>query len=183
MGGYNQGVSMGKNNLNSKKMAISGILLSLCVATLFFQTVFPIANYTIYIISSLFIGIVIIEIGVYYAILFYFASCMLAFLIVPNKVFLIPYIIFFGIYGLAKFNIEKIKKIYLEIILKLLLFNGISGLSILLIKDFLFQSIKIPDFPIIIVIICLEIGFLTYDYFYTLFIDFYNKRIKRLINA
>lgn len=174
---------MGKNKMNSKKMAISGLLLSLCVATLFFQTVLPIANYTIYIISSLFIGIVIIEIGVSYATLFYLASCILSLLIVPNKVFLIPYIIFFGFYGLAKFSIEKIRKIYLEIILKLLLFNGISGLSILLIKDFLFQSIKIPDFPLIIVIIGLEIGFLAYDYFYTLFIDFYNKRIKRLINA
>jgi hypothetical protein len=174
---------MGKNNLSSKKIAISGILLALCVATLFLQTIFPIANYSIYIISSLFIGIVIVEIGVYNAIIFYFASCILAFLIVPNKIFLIPYIIFFGIYGLAKFNIEKIRKIYLEIILKLLLFNGISVLSFLLIKDFLFQSIKIPDFPIIIVIIAFEIAFLAYDYFYTLFIDFYNKRIKRLLKV
>ena len=172
---------MTQGRQGSNKIALSAILLAFCISTLFFQSVFPFANFTIYIISSLYIAIVLIEIGIPYAILFYFASCILSFLVVPNKVFLVPYFIFFGIYGLVKFGIEKIGNMPLEIILKLVIFNVIASMGMLFIRTVLFQSISLPDLPIIIVVVIFEIAFLAYDYFYTLFIDFYIKRIRKLI--
>ena len=163
----------------SRRIALSGILLALCLATLIIQSIFPLANYTIYILSSLYISIVIIEIGALAGVTFYFASVILALLIVPNKVFLLPFIVFFGLYGLIKYLTEKTGKLYIEMPLKYLFFNLVAFLSIYFFKDMLFQSINLPDFPYVILIIIAEIGFLAYDYFYTLFIGFYTRRIKK----
>jgi hypothetical protein len=166
--------------INTRGLAISGILLGISVMTLYLNTILPIANYTLYMMSSLYVAAVILEAGTKAGWLFYIASCIFAFIFVPDKLFLIPYILFFGNYGIVKFYIERIGKITVELLLKFLYFNCCLGISIAFFKELLLGKLELPNFSGVIIILMLEAAFIAYDYFYTLIIDFYNKRIKKV---
>jgi len=168
-----------RRDLKAGSFAVGGILLALSVITLYMQALFPIADFTLYMISSFYISAIIIESGTSAGWIFYVASAVLAFIFVPNKIFLIPYILFFGYYGLIKYYIERLNRRPLEIVLKLLCFNAALFISIGLFRELLLGGLDLPDFPGAVIILVLEAAFIAYDYFYTLVIDFYRKRIRR----
>ena len=163
---------------NTKGITISAMLLALSVITLYSQTLFPVANFTLYMISSFYTAFVIIESGARAGWVFYLASAIFGFIFVPDKVFIIPYILFFGLYGLLKFYIEKLKKLPIEYVLKLLCFNISLGIIAVFFQEMVLGSIKLPDFPIFFIIIALEFAFIAYDYLFTMMIGFYMRRIK-----
>lgn len=166
------------NQTDARGIAISAMLLAVSVITLYMQTILPVANFTLYMLSSFYIAFVILESGPRAGGLFYVASCFFALIFVPDKVFIIPYILFFGAYGLVKYYIERLTKLPLELALKILYFNLCLGIIAVFFQKLILGSIKLPDFPIALIIVALEIAFIAYDYLYTLVIGFYAKRIK-----
>ena len=108
--------------------------------------------------------------------IFYGASCLLSLVIVPNKVALLPYIFFFGLYGLAKYYIEKIGKRPIEYILKLLFFNASFGALILLFKSAFLASVNIPDLPTVVLVIGAQFMFLLYDEILTRLNEYFVRR-------
>ncbi len=170
---------MGNNSkVRTRGIAISAMLLAISVTTLYIQTVLPVANFTLYMLSSFYVAFVIMEAGPKAGWLFYIASCIFALIFVPDKVFVIPYILFFGIYGVVKYHIELLRKLPIELILKMIFFNFSLGIMIIFFRELILGSINLPDFPFVILIIAFEIAFFAYDYLYTLVIGFYLKRIK-----
>lgn len=170
------------NKFRTKKLAYSGILLALVIITLFFATFLPTSRLALYVLSSFFISIIIVEFGVYAGWSFYLASNILAFFVISNKIGLIPYTILFGIYGIVKFYIEKLNKLPFEYILKLVYFNFCLILAFIFIKEFLMYNIKI-QLPWWTLLIVLEILFIIYDYIYTRFINYYLHKLKRIIGG
>lgn len=168
------------NNSISKKISLSGIMLALVVVILFAATTLPTSRLSLYTISSFFISILIIEFGVKAGWIFYISSCILTLIVLPDKLGLLPYIFFFGIYGMIKFYIERFNKLALEYILKIVFFNICLFSGLFFIKKFLFNGIEIK-LPIWLMIIALEIIFIIYDYVYTLFIQYYNQKLKRIL--
>ena len=168
-----------KSRINTRGMAISGILLAASVVTLYLQMLVPIANFTIYMISSFYVAAVIIEAGSRAGWIFYISSCVLAFAFIPDKLFLIPYALFFGVYGIIKYHIEHLSRRPLEIFLKLAFFNAALIIIAYFFKELFLGDIALPDLPGPVLVLAFEAAFLAYDYCYTLMIDFYRKRIKR----
>ena len=162
----------------TKNVATGGIFLALSLATLFGATTIPGIELTLYTLSSFYAAFIIIEISTNAALLFYFASVMLTFVIIPNKGALIPYTIFFGLYGIVKYYIENWKKLSqpIEIILKLLFFNLMFILGVIFFGELFLGAIQIPDIALPIIIIGAQVFFLAYDYIFTLVIGFYMKR-------
>lgn len=169
-----------KNSLSTKRLSVSGILISLTVIVLFLATSLPINKLSLFALSSFFVAVIIIEFGVGLGWVFYFSSCLLAFIVVPNKIELIPYLLFFGAYGILKFYIEKLNKILLEYILKLAIFNAYMLVSLLIIKKFFLDNINL-NLPWWIIITGVEAAFIIYDYVYTLFIQYYKEKLKKII--
>lgn len=164
----------------TKQTALSGVLLALSTATVFLASFIPGVELTLYALGSFYIAVVIIETSTRGGWLFYAASCFLSLILIPNKTAILPYIVFFGIYGLVKFYIEKLNNQITEIILKLLFFNCTWGLGIYFLKDILLGSIELPDYPVWVLIIGAEAMFLLYDYIYTLAVIYYQKRFQKL---
>jgi hypothetical protein len=162
----------------TKRISLSGILLAFAVISLFLATIVPTNTLSFYALSSFFVAIIIIQFGIKSGWIFYIASSLLSLILLPDKAGLIPYLAFFGLYGIIKFYIEKLNKIVLEYILKLGFFNFALLIAIFLVKQFFLDRINI-DFPWWIIIFALEIAFIAYDYVYTLFIQFYNTKLKR----
>ena len=157
-------------NLKAKDLALGGILTSLTVIVLFINILIPINTFAILTISSCFVPIAIIRSNVRVGIFVYIASSIIGFFLVPLDI-MIPYILYFGIYGLVKFYIEKLRNMPLEILLKLSFSNIMLILGYILFTKFI-APINL-NIPIWILIILAQIAFLIFDYALTLIITFY----------
>lgn len=160
--------------MKAKEITLSGILTGLTIVILYLNLLLPISTISILTLASLLIPIALIRGSMKSAILVYVSSSIIGLFILPLNI-MILYILFFGIYGIVKFYIEKINKLPLEIFIKLIFFNIILLLSFFVFKAFI--PIEITKLPIEIFLIIAEIVFLVYDYALTLLISFYLQRI------
>lgn len=163
---------------NRRAITLGGILAALTVILLYAESVIPGGKLSLYALSSFFSAVMVIEGGIKTGWVFYLVTSLLAFIIVPDKPGLVPYFIFFGIYGIIKSYIERVGKIVIEYILKILFFNICLALAYVIVKAFFITTLS-GSIPMIFIIIAMEIVFIIYDYVYTLFIHYYFERIKK----
>lgn len=159
----------------SKKIAYTGILLSLNIILLLLSNIIPINTVFFMGLASFLISIVIMEYGFKLGILFYIASSVLSFLVLPNKAQWVIYVFTFGIYGLIKYLVEKDRPFYIDLLLKLVYANLIILSLYFMLKGIIYIPINI------FTILVFQFAFLIYDYVYTLFIDYYEQRIRKII--
>ena len=160
------------------RISLGGICLALAVILMFGATFVPGVELTLFALSSLLTIVMIIETGVGGGLLVYAGACILGFLLIPGKVAIVPYVFFFGYYGIVKFYIEKIKSGVVQISLKLFFFAALMCLGILLFKSILAEGIHLPDYPTAVLIVGGTIFLLLYDYILTFIINFYQRRLR-----
>lgn len=166
----------------SHKVSFGGFISLLTVVSLYMTSLLPTLKLFFFALSTLFLFVMVMEFGVGYAFMTFVSSSFLGIILVPNKIILIPYIIFFGYYGIIKYLIEKINNIVLEWIFKITLFNIFTYLSFIIAKSIFVIQINI-DLPFWIIVILFQIVFIVYDYCYSLSISYYKKYIqKKIIN-
>jgi len=168
------------NKNSTRDITYSGILLAILMIVLYIYTISPTNKLILLMFASFIIGIELSETSIKYAIIFYFASFLLTLIFPINKLSLLLYYSFFGIYGLLKYYIEKIKIIILEYIIKAALFVTIFLLNITYIK--LLLPKLVIQFPVYILLLLSFIAFLLYDYLYTLIMQLYAQKIRRSRN-
>lgn len=159
--------------LKSRNIAYLGVLLGLNQLFIILSSVIETNTLFLFSGAALIVGVVIFEFGGKSGILFYIASCFLGFFLTFNKIEIITYIMFFGIYSIIKYLVEKkIENRIIEIAVKFIYFN-ISLLAIYFTVK-IFITIKIFWW----MIIGAEILFFIYDYAFTIFISYYINNIK-----
>lgn len=166
-------------NKKTFKIALGGICLAFTVVFMFGASIVPGVELTLYALSSLFIAVMIIETGIKGGIGLYVAATLLGLLIVPNKVGILPYVCLFGIYGILKYYIEKIKHPVGQVMLKILFFAAILSIGLLGFKELLLGNIQLPNLPEAVLIAAGVVFLLLYDVIYTLLIRLYRERFKR----
>ena len=164
--------------MKSRYIAESGLLVALTLVILYATSVIPISTLSILTVASCLIPISIIRTSIKNAILVYIASSILSFFLVKTNIALY-YTLFFGVYGIIKYFIEKAKNIPLEILLKLISFNILLAIIYFITKSFL--VVISPDLPLWILWLGAQIVFLVYDYALTLAISFFLKRFNKHI--
>jgi hypothetical protein len=164
-----------KERFSAKKTALIGVLAAIAVIAAYLESILPVSKLSLIALASFLVSIIVIEAGIRAGILFYVVTSLLIFIVIPKKTSLIPYVLFFGYYGIVKYYIEKIRKIVPEIILKLLFFN-ICFYIIYYVLNFIF----LPDIklPVYIIALAMQLVFLVYDYVYSQIIHNYNSRIR-----
>ena len=159
----------------SRKIAYGGMLLALNCIILLLINILPINTLFLLGLSSLPIAVVIMEYGPKAGVIFYMGSFLLSFMILANKSQWILYIFTFGIYGLVKYMIEKDSSFVKEYVLKLLSANILIIITYFILKPFVYIPVNI------ITIIVFEISFIIYDFVYSKFIDYYNLKLRKLV--
>ena len=159
----------------SKKIAYSGILLA--VDLVLFAMINVLQTNTLFLLglASLPIAVIIMNWGAKTGGIFYLASVALSFIVIANKAHWVIYVFTFGIYGLVKYLIEQDRSIFTEYILKLVYANIALVIVYFIVKQFMYIPQKLY------LILVFEVAFLIYDYVYSLFIDYYNKKLKKII--
>lgn len=159
----------------SKKVSYGGILLAINIVLLLLTNVIPINTLFLMGLASLPISMIIMEWGPRTGIAFYIGSVVLSFIVMANKAQWVLYILTFGIYGIVKYMIEEDRPIYIEYILKVLFANIVILLVYFILKQFVYIPLNL------VTILTFEAAFLIYDHMYTLFIDYYNKKLRKII--
>lgn len=168
---------MKNSSFNTKKIALNGILGALAVVSLLLAVIIPTNTLSFYALSSFFISVTIIESGIRAGWMFFVSTSLLSLIIVPDKLILVPYVVFFGIYGIVKYYIEKLNKLALEYVLKFIYFNLCAGIAVVTVSQ-LFNTALVSRLPWWLLVIALETAFFVYDYVYTLFISYYRDKLR-----
>lgn len=163
--------------MKARQIAESGILIALTIIVLYAASILPVSKLTVLTIASCFIPIAIIRTSLKNTIIIYVASSLLSLFLIPINTAL-SYVLFFGIYGIIKYYIEKARNLIIEIILKLISFN-----ILLLIIYFAVKNIFIlpSTIPIWLIIIGAQGAFLVYDYALSLIINYFYDRFHKYI--
>ncbi len=159
--------------LKSKDVAYLGVLLGLNQLFIILSSVIETNTIILMAAAALIVGVVVVEFGGKTGIIFYMASCISGFFLTFNKVEIITYICFFGIYSIIKHYIEtKILNKYISYAMKIAAFN-ISLLFMYIIVK-LFINLPLQWW----LILAAQVLFIIYDYAFTIFINQYINSIK-----
>lgn len=173
-------------------MALGGLLTALTFIILYLTLLIPTNTLTLFTLASFMVPIALIRSNLKTALLVYISSSLLSVIILPINISLM-YITFFGCYGIIKSLIERLDRLTLEWILKLIFFNIIfiicfNMIQVLLGPNF-FDTLKnlatrlMPSLPngyLILLWLAGQFGFIVFDYALTLLIDMYFKYFDRI---
>ena len=168
-----------KSNV-TKRVSLGGVLAAMTVITLFLAAVMPTNRISLYALSSFFVSIIIIEFGINHGWIFYVVTSLLSTAVIYNKLQLVPYFIFFGIYGIIKFYIERVNNVVLEYLLKFAFFNLSLIVAVFFVREFLLTGLSI-SLPWWIILVGGQIIFFIYDYVYTLFVQYYKAKLRKIL--
>lgn len=163
----------------TSKIALGGICLALTVIFLYAGSILPGVELTMFALASLFTAVMILEAGVGGGVLLYAAAVILGFVLLPNKLALIPYAFLFGYYGIVKFYMEKLSGAVLQLSVKIVFFAAVLCIGLLGFYELLLGAISLPDYPVVVLIIGGILLMLLYDFLFTQLINFYVRRVQR----
>jgi hypothetical protein len=166
-------------NKRTQNIAIGGICLAGSVLSVFMASVVPGAELTLYAVSSLFVAVMILEAGMKGGWMLYAATVLLGLIVVPNKLALIPYAFFFGLYAIVKYYAEKKRRPAVQLAIKGAVFLGVFGTAYLFFRELFFGNIQLPDFPTPILVLAGMAFLYLYDFIFTQLLQIYRKRIRR----
>ena len=161
-------------------IAISGVLLGLAIALLYLKTLVPILDFSIYILISLFTGVIIQESNHGWAWLFFISSVLLSLILPVNKLSFLLFYSFFGYFGIIKFYIEKIKLKAAGFILKIVFINTAVILNYYIAASFL-PGIFGDGIQLYLIMLVATAFVFIYDYIYTMVMVFYSGKLRKLI--
>ncbi|WP_167958165.1 hypothetical protein [Anaerosporobacter faecicola] len=167
--------SMKKKNLTPKTLSLCGIFLIFTLFFLFLASSTTSVQMVSYCLSSIFILIILEESNWVTGISFYVASSLLALLLLPNKLAIVPYILFFGHYGIWYHWYSRTSKKILVHALNYLIAN-ISIFTLYFTCKELFTNLRIPTFLLFVPIV--EVFIVLYDYMYGRCLYYYRRDIK-----
>lgn len=164
----------------SKKVALGGVIVLLSVLCLYLASILPTNRLFFFCLSTVFIAAIVIEFKTYFSLITYGAVSILGFIILPNKLIMIPYVIYFGYYGIIKYYIEKINNILVEWIIKIVLFNLFVYATYIITVNLFISNIDIK-LPIWLIILLLQVFFIIYDICYSLAINYYKYKLRKFL--
>lgn len=168
---------------NSKIIAYSGVATALSVVMLFLGSIFWVLGYTMPLVASLVMIILLDSISQKSALLTFISTSIISFILLNDKECVLLYILFFGYYPLIRDKINDIKPKFLSYLLKFITFNAAMVLTqVLCVYVF---GIPFDDmlgkWGIVLFVLCLNLVFVVFDKLYTLLLRLYRIKIKKKV--
>ena len=159
------------------RISLTAMFAALSLIVLYLATLLPVGRDILYFISSLFVAALLVERQPGMAILLFIVVSGLGLLIVPGLIYVLPYILLFGHYGIGKYFIEKIPDKVIAYLLKLLYFNAaMAGIYFLAYSVFI--SGILAELPLWALIVGAQVVFVIYDFLYSKVTLFYAEHIR-----
>ena len=168
---------------NSKVIAYSGVATALSVVMLFLGSIFWVLGYTMPLVASLVMIILLDSVSQKSALLTFISTSIISFILLNDKECVLLYILFFGYYPLIRDKINDIKPKFLSYLLKFITFNVAMVLTqVLCVYVF---GIPFDDmlgkWGIVLFVLCLNLVFVVFDKLYTLLLKLYRIKLKKKV--
>lgn len=163
------------------RVSLTAMFAAMSLLFLYMAAVLPTMRFSMYFLSSIFIMGLILEEEIGLAFLMYITVSLLGLLLMmPRFAFVLPYVLFFGHYGIGKYYLEmRVKDKVIRYILKLLYYNVALVLIYLVARATLIDILDV--LPIWAVILIAEAAFVLYDFVFTKVTGYYFNNIRRLL--
>lgn len=165
----------------AQRITVSAMTISLTLVCVYLSGILPVGRLGFLFLSSVFVAGLMVERETGLAVLSFAATALLGLLIVQDKSLILPYVFFFGHFGIAKEYLERIRDKVLCWTVKLLYFNIALALMYFLAYSVLFPAGVSIGFPVYWLIVPAQAVFIFYDWLYTRVVHLYIDRIRRLI--
>lgn len=168
----------------SYRIALGGIIASLCMLSMFLTGVFPMFYLLLPMASSVLIFIMAIETSTYWGFLTYLSVGILSIFVTPNKDAALAFLLFFGYYPLIRPKLQKIHCKPLAFLLGLAIFNAAAfaffGLTVYVLgmKELLESLGDYGKYGAWIMLGIANLMFLCYDYTMCTFRILYQWHLK-----
>lgn len=168
---------------NSKVIAYSGVATALSVVMLFLGSIFWVLGYTMPLVASFVMIILLDSISQKSALLTFVSTSIISSILLNDKECVLLYVLFFGYYPLIRDKINDIKPKFLSYLLKFVTFNAAMVLTqILCVYVF---GIPFDDmlgkWGIVVFALCLNLVFVVFDKLYTLLLRLYRIKLKKKV--
>jgi hypothetical protein len=164
----------------TRTITLAAVLTALSVVFLYLANLIPTIRLGFAAAASLFAVAAVIETGLVSAVFVFVGSSVLGALLLPDKTPIILYVLFFGYYPIIKSLAERIRRVILNWILKVAVFEAAFSASWFLFKNLIFNS-KYLNTHIIFVYLAGTAAFIVFDIGLTRLIGFYIQRISKNI--
>lgn len=161
----------------ARRVAFCGVLSAITVILAYFASFAPTGKFSLYALSSLPVALAIIEFGIGTGLLVYASAILLTFFM-TGFFGSLPYTVFFGLYPLLKYYIEKSNKFLLEIVLKVIAFNILLLIYYIVTVKLFSPSIAVLGNKLYLIIIAAQFVFFVYDYVFTRLLYYYQDNIR-----
>lgn len=167
----------------SKVIAYSGVATALSVVMLFLGSIFWVLGYTMPLVASLVMIILLDSISQKSALLTFISTSIISFILLNDKECVLLYVLFFGYYPLIRDKINDIKPKLLSYLLKFITFNAAMVLTqVLCVYVF---GIPFDDmlgkWGIVLFVLCLNLVFVVFDKLYTILLKLYRIKLKKKV--
>lgn len=149
------------------------------VIFLYLACILPMMRISMYFLCSVFVMGLVVEEEYGFAWLNFVATCLISLFIMPDRLRLIPYALFFGHYGIMKSFIEKkLRDKVICYVVKLLYFNAALVGTYFLAGSVLTADVTV-ELPIWALALLANAAFAVYDYAFSKVTLVYVNRIRR----
>lgn len=162
-------------------IAFAAVLTAFSLVILYAAAVAPTGRLGLVALAGLLPAASVVSTGLWGGLVTYGAVGLLGFLLLPDKGGVILYLVFFGLYPIVKYGIERLKNLLLEIVLKLLFCNGAFALIWFAFRTALLGAVSFGDLALWMIWIGVNVVFLVYDYGFSKLIAFYVQRVDRVL--
>ena len=163
-------------------LSLASMFSAFSLLFLYLASILPGVQIVLYFLSSIFVMGIMLEERYGLALLSVLAVSLLGFWLLPDKVLLLPYVFFFGHYGIGKYLIEKKRKRASAMLLKYVYFNIALAALYFTARSLLLSQIPF-ELPLIAFIILMQVIFLVYDFLFSKVTLFYNDRIRKRLKG
>jgi len=164
------------------RLALSAMFTALSLVLLYGASVIPSGQLGLVAVAGLFPAAAVVSGGSTAGFLCYAATGLLALVLVPDKNTAVLYLLFFGLYPLIKYYIEKIKNLPLEWLCKLVLCNAALALFWMFIRALLLSELPAVFSTLWLFWLAGNASFILYDLGFSKLVGFYFVRIHRAIS-
>ena len=165
----------------SKKTRVitsSALLISLSMVFLYLSSIFPTMQLCFVAASSLFVVAQVIETDLKGGLYVFVGSCILGFLIVPDKTSMILYGLFFGYYPLVKSLAEKHNKALVRWGIKLVVMNLALAVILGFFGELIFDLSQF-EYGVWVFAALFDVTFILFDIGISQIVGFYMARIHK----
>ncbi len=167
---------------SAHRVSLTAMFAAMSLLFLYLASVLPTMRIAMYFLSSVFVMGLVIEEEIGLAILMFIGVSLMSLLLMPNILRVLPYVFFFGHYGIGKYYIQtRIKDKVAAYIVKLIYYNVALALIYLLAKQIIFEDILDSGIAFWLFVVLAEVAFVIYDFLFDKVTSFYFNNLRRLL--